>query len=389
MKRLFITILHTLLCAVLFAASPDANGLYPLEFRNYLGNIENIHPKVLFFEDGWHGFKFWMAYTPYPLGSISAENPCIAVSNDGWNWTVPDGLENPLAFAPDGGYNSDTHLVYNAATDELECWYRAFHIESVTDYIVRRVSSDGVAWGAHEVVLPAAESGQMRLSPCVWIDDGRYHMVYSDGAHLFAINANSDNWQWSEPVRLNIPTSLKIWHQDLLVDPDSGMVELLFTAYDQNGSNNAADLYYAYADSLLGQFCEPELIIQRSPDPMAFDHRAIYRASMVKVHGDYYVYYSCIDRDWHRYMMLSVGSPIQNIVGYRQVAPMRSPGAGTNVRVIGRRVYNLGKEHMQIINLAGQVIATSADTSAGFIYVPVAGVYVVATESEAITVVVN
>ena len=32
---------------------------------------------------------------------------------------------------------------------------------------------------------------------------------------------------------------------------------------------------------------------------------------------------------------------------------------------------------------------TSADTSAGFIYVPVAGVYVVATESEAITVVVN
>ena len=131
------------------------------------------------------------------------------------------------------------------------------------------------------------------------------------------------------------------------------------------------------------------MIIQRSSDPMAFDYRAIYRASMVKVHGDYYVYYSCIDRDWHRYMMLSVGSPIQNIVGYRQVAPMRAPGAGTNVRVIGRRVYNLGIEHMQIINLAGQVIATSADTSAGFIYVSVSGVYVVATESEAVTIVVN
>ena len=44
---------------------------------------------------------------------------------------------------------------------------------------------------------------------------------------------------------------------------------------------------------------------------------------------------------------------------------------------------------MQIIDLAGRVVATSADTSAGFIYVPVSGVYVVATESEAVTIVVN
>lgn len=389
MKRLLITMFYSLLCTVSYAASPQSNGLYPLEFRNYLGNIENIHPKVLFFEDGWHGYKFWMAYTPYPLGSISAENPCIAVSNDGTNWAVPDCLDNPLAFAPDGGYNSDTHLVYNAETDELECWYRAFDIESVTDYILRRVSSDGVGWGAPEVVMPAAESGRMRLSPCVWIEDGRYRMVYSNGCALCATEASPDDWLWSQPVYLNVPTSLFIWHQDVLVDPDSGAVEILFTAYDQNGNNNAADLYYSHADSLFGEFCLPEMIIQRSPDPMAFDHRAIYRASMVKVRGDYYVYYSCIDRYWHRYMMLSVGSSIQDIVGFKQVTPMRAPAAGTNVRVLGRRVYNIGNEPMQIIDLAGRVVATSADTSAGFIYVPVSGVYVVATESEAVTIVVN
>ena len=131
------------------------------------------------------------------------------------------------------------------------------------------------------------------------------------------------------------------------------------------------------------------MIIQRSPDPMAFDHRAIYRASMVKVHGDYYVYYSCIDRDWHRYMMLSTGSPIQDIVGFKKVNPMHSPTSGTNVRVLGRRVYNLGGELMQIVDLVGRVVATSTNTATGYIYVPFQGVYVVATESEAVTIVVR
>ena len=391
MKKIIFLYIYVAVALSLRATSSAANSQYPLEFPNYLGNIENIHPKVLFFEDGWHGYNFWKAYTPYPLGSISAENPCIAVSNDGYNWTVPEGLENPLAFAPDGGYNSDTHLVYNADTDELECWYRAYDIETVTDYILRRVSSDGVEWGAPEVVMPAAESRVMRLSPCVWIENDRYRMIYSNGNYLFTTDASPDDWQWSEPVRLNVPTTLHIWHQDVLVDPDSGAVEVLFTAYDNNGNNNAADLYYAVADSLFGEFCSPEMIIQRSSDPMAFDHRAIYRASMVKVHGEYYVYYSCIDRDWHRYMMLSTGSPIQDIVGFNpaelgveavEVFDMQvvvACGVITITAAAGSRII--------VADISGRVMANLTADRAAVAVQP--GIYVVKVNHRVVTVAVK
>ena len=304
---------------------------------------------------------------------------------------MPEGLENPLAFAPDGGYNSDTHLVYNADTDELECWYRAYDIETVTDYILRRVSSDGVEWGAPEVVMPAAESRVMRLSPCVWIENDRYRMIYSNGNYLFTTDASPDDWQWSEPVRLNVPTTLHIWHQDVLVDPDSGAVEVLFTAYDNNGNNNAADLYYAVADSLFGEFCSPEMIIQRSSDPMAFDHRAIYRASMVKVHGEYYVYYSCIDRDWHRYMMLSTGSPIQDIVGFNpaelgveavEVFDMQvvvACGVITITAAAGSRII--------VADISGRVMANLTADRAAVAVQP--GIYVVKVNHRVVTVAVK
>lgn len=57
------------------------NPDYPtLEIMNYLGNTQNTHPKVLYFKDGWNGYKYWMAYTAYPFADDTAENPCLAVS---------------------------------------------------------------------------------------------------------------------------------------------------------------------------------------------------------------------------------------------------------------------------------------------------------------------
>ena len=58
----------------------STNALTALCFKNYLGNTQNIHPKVLYFPEKWNGYKFWMAYTPYPKGKTDAENPCMAVT---------------------------------------------------------------------------------------------------------------------------------------------------------------------------------------------------------------------------------------------------------------------------------------------------------------------
>ena len=44
-----------------------------------------VHPDVMYFPSGKDGYKYWMAYTPYP--PQSKENPSIIRSNDGITWT--------------------------------------------------------------------------------------------------------------------------------------------------------------------------------------------------------------------------------------------------------------------------------------------------------------
>lgn len=308
-------------CAIMEEPASSTNSLYTLHFKNYLGNTENIHPKVLYFPEKWNGYKFWMAYTPYPKGDIDAENPCIAVSNDGIMWEIPEGLSNPLAYAPKGGYNSDTHLVYDAKHNRLECWWREFDIDSGSDAIVRRISPDGVHWDPKVTLIPFDKSKGMRLSPTVWIQDGKYHMIYSHGSLLKYIHTDIEDvaTMWSDPVDLPIDWDiLNAWHHDMTID-ENGDWELIVCAYERwVGNNNSADLYYVKVKSDLSEATKPELILQRGPEKDDFDHRSIYRSSILKVNGLYYIYYSAIAEDWSRHMALLRGPSIFNLKGLEE-----------------------------------------------------------------------
>lgn len=90
------------------------------------------HPDVIDFaktskEGGkWGGYRYWMVLTPNQDGYSQYENPCLAASNDGVNWVVPNGIENPLSgvkHEPAGTHNCDTDLVYNPDSDELWVYY--------------------------------------------------------------------------------------------------------------------------------------------------------------------------------------------------------------------------------------------------------------------------
>src|SRR5690625_3180659 len=123
----------------------NANASSVLEIRKYLDNFQNVHAKGLHFEDGWKGYRYRVAYTPHPRGNVEYENPSIAVSNTIYhNWTDPDGLQNPLFDTPDGGYNSDTHLVYRDDIDTLEIWWRTYL--GSQRIIYRKTSTDGTNW---------------------------------------------------------------------------------------------------------------------------------------------------------------------------------------------------------------------------------------------------
>lgn len=294
-----------------------------LGFKNYLGNSQNIHPKVLYFPEGWNGWEYWMAYTPYPNGMTNAENPCIAVSHDGYSWTVPEGLINPLDPMPSYGYNSDTHLVYRADTDELEIWWRDFNEMTVADSFVRRTSLDGVSWTPEERVLPfGSRRGLYRLSPAVLIEEDCYIVYYTDGHIVYCMKSGHgfDVSTWSEPDDIPIPLGdLGAWHLDVIKTPE-GFHEMIICCYEPGCGSNSADLYYCVYDPSTDTATSPELILHRSDNKNAIDHRSIYRSSIVRVNGYVRIYYSCIDWNWKRHMTVTEGPSPFDLRGFKAMA---------------------------------------------------------------------
>lgn len=286
-----------------------------LSIGNYLGNTQNIHPKVLYFESGWNGYIFWMAYTPYPNGKTDAENPCIAVSNDGFIWTTPGMLKNPLAFAPANGYNSDTHLVFNSDENKLECWWREVDMKKNEDYIVRKTSHNGEDWGEREVVFHE-DGDMMHLSPSIFMNEGKYVMLYCNGKDIIKVSGQTDTKdaiEWGEKESLEIKWGNIIpWHLDVIADDENNM-EMVVCCYERGGNNNMADLYYVKSDSQSQSFSTPQLIIRRSLYSLDIHSRSIYRSSLLKINGIYYVYFSCIDYNWRRAMSLASGENIEQL----------------------------------------------------------------------------
>lgn len=318
MKHIGAAILALMLCVSLTACGEDeaavnlrVAAMSSVGLVNYLGNAENIHPKVLYFEDGWNGHRYWMAYTPYPKGAVDAENPCIAVSDDGVRWEAPEGVVNPLAPQPAGGYNSDTHLVYNPADGSLECWWRAYDIPSRRDRILRRISRDGVGWSAPETVLPASDGREWQcLSPAVSIIDGRYVMLYSDGAHIYIMRSSAEApvVSWEAPVRVDIPFIGKNhWHQDMVVSADGREAVVISCCYGPDGNNNSADLYGMVFDLERARSTVPVLLIARGELNPSITGRSLYRSSLVRVGSRYRIYYSSIDEGWHRHLDMTEG----------------------------------------------------------------------------------
>ena len=165
----------------------------PLEIRTFDGNDSPYHPSVLYFKDGWNGYKYWMAETPFsprckPYRDRN-ECPSIHVSNDGYIWK--DISKNPIDNLNEKereelDYFSDPHLVF--VNNKIECWYRFTHRHGVKDYynelqLVRKSSSDGINWSSREVLVNLATNegkslGNMVVSPAILFENEKYRMWY-------------------------------------------------------------------------------------------------------------------------------------------------------------------------------------------------------------------
>lgn len=162
------------------------NSLQPLDIETYDGGGEGLHPKCLYFHNGWNGAKFWFTFTPYKDMNEAIENPCIYTSNNGEDF-IPVLSAYPLddiSMSKKAEFNSDPHLVFNPDSNRIECFWRRVQTGDYPDkdrryleLIYRSWTKDGVSWSDKELILEYhnnVEATRGAICPVVHYDEGRY-----------------------------------------------------------------------------------------------------------------------------------------------------------------------------------------------------------------------
>lgn len=295
----------------------NKNALKKLKIVSSYGDDEAYHPKVISFDEPFNGYKYWMAYTPYPHADDAKENPHIAVSNDMKTWKEPKGFENPLEPSPENFkvgdiYNSDTHILYNSDTKQLEVWWRYVNNEDKSVIIYRKTSEDGVKWSDKEVVIKNIRRKKDYLSPAVIYEDGKYKMWYVSGTKQVEYIESDNLKDWSETKCINVNYSnkgLKSWHLDV-IHTDVGY-EMVVSAFI-NDERNRMNLYYSKSEDN-EEWSVPEIILTPSFATDNWDNRGIYRSSLLKIDKTYYLFYSGISSTGERGVGLITGNDVNNL----------------------------------------------------------------------------
>lgn len=83
-------------------------------FEEEINHGDVVHPCVRYIPEGYHGYKWWMAYTPYYASNDKTENPILCY---GANETAEPPTHWIVAYQvqgqPEKGYNSDPTLFYD------------------------------------------------------------------------------------------------------------------------------------------------------------------------------------------------------------------------------------------------------------------------------------
>lgn len=285
----------------------------------YENDKQGYHPKVLYFNKGWNGYKYWMAFTPYKNANSDLENPCINASNNMIDWEVPKGLTNPLDIPVDVDevhYNSDTHLLYNEDTNKLEIFWRLVNDKDNKVTIFKSESSDGSNWSDKEVFLYSDNrKKQDYVSPAIIYDNGIYRIWYVHRQQVWYMEKNLKTGEITKPYQLNInyDNGMRTWHMDIIYQ--EGKYEMVTVAYKDVNNRKEMPVYYTYSSDNKN-WSTPKLIIKPSTIKNKFDSYGLYRASILKIDEKYYIFYSGHDRDYNVGIGLMTGTNIEKLKAY-------------------------------------------------------------------------
>ncbi len=204
---------------------PFSNARNYLEIPTYDGSGQVVHPDVVYFKDGWNGYRYWMAMTPYPFEDDRYENPSIVVSNDGLHWDEPPGLVNPVASTPVIGHNCDCDLIYHHQEDQLWLYYiETDDLSKTTIYLL--TSNNGVTWSSKKPVICSQPRysiiGQaITFNPIdsvfqMWYVNAGSVGGFTNQARVVEYRHSKDGIIWSEPVGIQISKYFLPWHIEVI-----------------------------------------------------------------------------------------------------------------------------------------------------------------------------
>lgn len=287
-----------------------ANAPFYLNIPTYEGSGQEVHPDLVYFPQGWHGYKYWMVFTPYPWSKRSYENPSLVVSQGGFHWEVPGGLKNPIVKRVSRGYNADPDLIYNPQTDEL--WMYFMQFKDNRSYLYRVRSTDGINWTAPELILWEPFFGM--LSPSIVYKDGIYHLWYVDSG-WGGINAgytevkyrqSQDGVNWSEAEKVNISIGgIQVWHLEVNYIPSQGEFWMFFPGFSQGSVANRTDLYFARAKEPTDWIVYANPVLTRSGGKF-WDNTRIYQASFLydAEKQEIQLWYSAAQKVWKVFLII-------------------------------------------------------------------------------------
>jgi len=227
--------------------APHATG--PLQIPSYVPNsVEVVHPDIVHVPSRWHGYEYWMSYTPYPNSVSSKENPSIVASHDGMTWAVPAGLTNPVADVYTGtdtlnNYNSDSDLVLSPDGQTLQLVWRRLDGWSA-EVLNVKTSTNGINWSAKTQILRTsvrndAAYPETVISPAIVWTGSKYYLwtvnIKTTQTKVVFRQANSITGPWSSPVETDIGLmtgNLRVWHLDVV--KYNGIYHMLASCGRQN-----------------------------------------------------------------------------------------------------------------------------------------------------------
>lgn len=286
-----------------FAGTVLVNPTSHLTIPTYDGAGQTVHPDVVYFQNGWHGYKYWMAVTPYPDTDDTYENPSIYQSSDGITWSVPEGLTNPLEPHPSGNYhNCDPDIFYDSASDQLWLYFATIDSDSQVkgdQYIYRKTSSDGVNWSPKEQILSLPY--EQMVSPTVCKKGSTYYLWGIDtgpnacfGSYKkMTVRTSTDGVNWGNPTNCTIDGFGGYpWHLDVIYNSERDEFWGVVSRITFGSSCMAPGMKLTFIrsqDGIRWSALKGDLLAPASGN---FDARQCYRGSLAIADGKLKLWYS-------------------------------------------------------------------------------------------------